>query len=106
MDPKPSGSLHFMTHFPQPSHFSSSIDRRTPPRDGAAFAVHALVVADTQRDGSQAQRLFAFHDALSAAVALLFVDDVLVEVVGRVFGIHLANRLSRRGVGRAAPLAP
>ena len=64
-------------------------------RDGAAVAIHAAVVADPQRDRTQAQRLLALHHALAAAVALLFVDDVFVEIVGRIFGIHFADGLAR-----------
>src|ERR1035438_1649853 len=73
---------------------------RARSRYRAGVAIHALVIADPQGDRPQAERLLALVDALAAAVALFFVDDVLVKVVGRIFGIDLADGLARDGVTR------
>src|ERR1017187_6373860 len=43
--------------------------------------------------------------AVHAAVALFLVDGVLIEIVGGVFRIGLADRLARNGVPRAQLLA-
>src|SRR6266508_1123571 len=53
---------------------------RARPGNGAAIAVHATVVTDAQHDRPQPQRLLALHRAFAAAVALVLVDDVFVEV--------------------------
>src|ERR1035437_2880317 len=74
---------------------------RACPRNGAAITIHAFVVADPQDNRTQAERFLALHDALAAAVALLLIDDVFVEIVGRVFGVGLADGLARNGVARA-----
>src|ERR1022692_3746587 len=50
---------------------------RARSRYRAGVAIHALVIADPQGDRPQAERLLALVDALAAAVALFFVDDVL-----------------------------
>src|ERR1019366_7041078 len=78
---------------------------RARPGDRAAVAVHAPVVANPQDNRPQPQRLLALDDALAAAVALFLVDEVLVEIVGGVFRIGLADRLARNGVARAQLLA-
>src|ERR1035437_10908444 len=54
---------------------------RAGPGDSTACAAHAFIVADPQYNRTQPERFLALHDALAAAVALLLIDDVFVEIL-------------------------
>src|SRR5579871_1098690 len=67
----------------------------------AAVAVDTLVVAHPQSDGAEAERLLALHHTAAASIALFLVNDILVEIVGRILWILLSYGLAGNGVTRA-----
>ena len=69
--------------------------------DGTLVASQAEIVPHLQADRPQSRRLLAFHDAATAAVALLVVNGVLVEIVQRIVGIDVTNHRSLDGVAWA-----